>query len=167
MTDLSGDYDLRGFAELDAKLRALPNAVAGELLKDAVRAGGTVIRDEARRRAPRKTGTLVKYLRVRILRGRRGSGVTARIGTSARAFYAMWLELGARPHLIANKQKSGKRVLANSEAGVIYGKVAAHPGVKPRPFLRPALDAKGPEAVRVMGQVLWAGIQRVAGGRAG
>lgn len=43
---------LQGFDELAAKLRAIPSAMRQKVLRNALAAGGRLVRDEARRNAP-------------------------------------------------------------------------------------------------------------------
>jgi hypothetical protein len=58
-----------GGDKLAAELRKLGDDIGGEL-EAAVAAGGHVIRDEASRRAPKKTGTLARSITVKTTRSR-------------------------------------------------------------------------------------------------
>jgi HK97 gp10 family phage protein len=78
-------------------------------------------------------------------------GPSKRVSSKAR-----WMEFGATSHAIAtaltrHMKKFGikkKGVLAS--ASQIFGTHVQHPGVNPKPFMRPALDAAGPDAVNAM-----------------
>lgn len=148
---------LKGFKELNDQLLQLPNRVAGVALERSVHAGAKVIREEARRLAPRhvgsypahrkdrKAGTLKRSIISRTNKKVR-DGITVSIGPSARAWYGRLVELG---HAIVTRRTTGKTQKAKRESAKTAGR-----NVAPRPFLRPALDTKGAEAVKVMGQRL-------------
>lgn len=55
-----------------------------------------------------------------------------------------------------------KAVLADEEAGVIFGMVVEHPGAKRQPFMRPALDTKAQEAIDTVGQSVGRALKRWA-----
>lgn len=146
MTD---SIQLKGFKEMNDQLLTLPNKVAGKALEPSVHAGAKVIRTEARRLAPkhadpyedkarkdRKPGNL-KRLIISRSNKKVKDGITVSIGPSRAAFYGRFIELG--------------------HAKVGGGTVAAIP------FLRPALDAKGREAVQVMGDRLFVEIVKQIG----
>jgi hypothetical protein len=58
-----------------------------------------------------------------------------KLGTNIR--YGLDLELGTKPHTITAKGKALAWKGADGEA--VFAKSVQHPGVKPRPWLRPAL----------------------------
>lgn len=186
------DIDLTGFKELDRKLAELPNAVAGRQLSSGLRAGANVIAADARARVPRgvmgpkrRGGHLADQIVVRIDRkARMRSGMAMGIGFLKDGWYGLLVELGTAAHVIRGHRKAGvsqgrqtvkkrgqqftaienadRGVLADASRGVFFGKTVHHPGAQPKPFLRPALDAKGAEAIRTLGQRLWRGIERLA-----
>lgn len=63
---------------------------------------------------------------------------TIRIGSHSD--HTLVVELGSRPHLIWSH---GPWSLHNHDTGQYFGRVVAHPGTLPQPFLRPALYAAG------------------------
>jgi len=112
--------EFHGLREIDELLKQLPKQVAGRVLTAGLRAGGNVIRAEAKRTAPRradpgakpissssKKGRLPGYLRASIIvRAIREAGTSAKVivGPSRRAFYGRFSEFGtsrqpARPWL--------------------------------------------------------------------
>ena len=188
-------YSVHGFKELERKLLMLGNETAGKALLPALRAGGNVIRDEARRRAPVKTGRLRRSIGVRINK-RLEQGAEAVIRVSRRAWYGRLIEFGAEQHIIEparerrtkqilqrlTRKRSAKReasdiadlalmnldaaagkggLLANVSEGKIYGTRVRHPGVRAKPFLRPAIDVKGQEAINVLRDRLAANIRKL------
>jgi hypothetical protein len=56
--------------------------------------------------------------------------------------YALFVEIGTRPHEIRSK---GPYPLRNRQTGQVFGRVVQHPGTAAQPYLRPALDdIRGP-----------------------
>lgn len=127
--------DFSGLLDISGDLDALSKAENGRVLRNATRSAATVIKDEAVRRAPRRTGKLAKNIVVLTQRTRNGdisSGVhirgrNPRTGNSdnkmktkdsRNAFYWRFVELGT------------------SEMAAI-------------PFIRPAYDARQEEAVKI------------------
>lgn len=54
------DLDFSGLLDISRDLQALSKAENNKVLRDATRAGATVLRDEVKARAPEKTGKLKK-----------------------------------------------------------------------------------------------------------
>lgn len=128
--------EVHGLAELDRALAQLPQEVAGRALQAAVNSAARVIGDEAERLAPVgkeahrvgkgkkarlvQPGNLKRGIRVRKLRGT-DFEAAAVITVSRAAFYAKFVEFGVPEHAIPA-----------------------------RPFLRPAFDTRGAEAIAVL-----------------
>jgi len=70
-------------------------------------------------------------------------GLYVDIGTSARtpdgAPYPLYVEFGTRPHVIRPKRPGGM-LRWEDQTGVHYALKVHHPGTRPQPFMRPALD---------------------------
>lgn len=144
---MSGSVTLKGWDELDAALRKLPNKVAGKALTNAANEGGRVLRDDMRSRVPVKSGNLRR--RIRVVRRQTGveKGVKVSIGVKgAFAWLANILEFGAAPHTIEPTERKKALLLS---VGVVVDKVE-HPGIPPHPFILPAFDTKKDEALRVV-----------------
>jgi hypothetical protein len=62
------------------------------------------------------------------------------------AFVGNFLEYGVKPHEIEPKRKGGLKLAEDVVRGAVH-----HPGFGEMPFMRPALDTKGAEAVAEMG----------------
>lgn len=158
--------EIVGLQGLLSELKAFPQAVTTRVLKGAAATGASVIRKEAILRAPMSTGpieeghpppgTLKKAIyqvrmtqectpvrevfKVDVRRGRRAQSV-GKSGRNLDAFYASWVEFGhyARaPHSLTKTAKAAARA-----AGTVKW-------VSARPFMRPALQAKGEDAIRAM-----------------
>lgn len=135
---------VKGLKELNDFLQQLPARIEANVLRSALRAGANVVKEEVKRRVPVRTGTLRDGIKVST-RSRRGR-VTARVRTTGKhAYIAGWLEFGAAAHRIKAKGK-----------GMFFGgrfaKFVDHPGIQPRPFMRPALDSMAQEAVMAAAQ---------------
>lgn len=136
---MTAEVRVTGLKELNAFLQQLPVKLEANVLRAALRAGANVVKEEAKALVPVDSGTLRDGLKVST-RSRRGR-VTATIRTTGKhAHVAQWLEYGTAAHRIIAKGK-----------GMYFGgawvKAVEHPGVKPKPFMRPALDAKAQDAV--------------------
>lgn len=148
-----------GKAEVKAYIGGIP-AKMQRILGGAARAGAAVISDEIEARTPSdevrealrtKTTTSDGQITVRIdLKPGWGRSV----GT--------WLEYGTSPHFISldDSQRGGKGIgLINRQVtendgngslvigGNFVGQTVFHPGARPFPVFRPALDTKEQEAI--------------------
>ncbi len=128
---------VKGLPELEKVLAELPVKLETKILRGAMRAGATVILNEAKARVPVKSGRLAKTLRIStsVKRG----VVTARVVAGNRkqgVFYAHLVEGGSGPHIIKARRAKYLRLHGN-----VFIKRLAHPGARKNPFLRPALDA--------------------------
>ena len=166
---------VKGLSELNAALQTLPAKIEANVLRSALRAGANVIKDEAKRLVPVsapnsrnkkrygfRAGTLRDSIRVsaRVKNGRVTASVYAggQTKSGAEVYYASWVEFGTAAHAIMAKQANGKNAARrlNRQAkrsgslqigGRFVGSVVMHPGSRPRPFMRPALDGRAQAAV--------------------
>ncbi len=134
------EVKITGLAELDKLLKALPGKVEKNILRGAMRAGAKVFQDRARGLAPVASGKLRESIRVstRAKQGQVWATVTA---GGKRAFYAPMVEFGTARHFIKPKHRQSLFV-----AGLARETVD-HPGARPNPFMRPALDGGQAEAI--------------------
>lgn len=139
MADLQ---NISGLKELQAAIKELPANIAKNVLRGAVNAGATVIREEAKARAPKSEGPAIK-----------GQPMP---GTLKRALYQKQIRekssavlqtffVGVRQGRSAKKTKKGN-LDAWYARFVEFGtrKMAA------RPFMRPAFEAKKEAAVQAI-----------------
>jgi len=146
---------VRGKAEVKRFMAQIPDDLEKKVLRGAARAAGTVVADEAKDRCA--SDRVASGIKVRTKReiGR----VEAKVQTRGRfAYIAPWLEYGTDPHFIsvADDQREGMSVRKVNQAvkagslvigGKFVGETVLHPGARPHPFMAPALDVKGREAV--------------------
>lgn len=156
------DWHISGGAELDRLLQTLPAKLEGNVMRAALAAGARVIMREAKRNAPvgppsstnaQEYGGYQGALRdsVRVTTGRTKTGTVfasvkagGRTKKGADVFYAHIIEFGSRRHLI--RPRAGRLEIG----GKFVGGAVDHPGIRPQPFMRPALDAKLPEALQAI-----------------
>jgi HK97 gp10 family phage protein len=143
---------VKGLAELQKFLDELPAKIERNIMRGALRAGANVIKEEAKQQLASngsvKTGELQRGLKVST-RAKAGT-VTASVKAKGKHQYiAHMIEFtGAAPHVI--NPKKGKAV---TFGGRMF-KAINHPGFKPRPFMRPALDGKAGAALVAVGEAI-------------
>lgn len=172
---------VKGLAELQKFLDQLPAKLEANVMRSAMRAGANVISAHAKANAPignpssegaKKYGGYRGALRdsIRVsTRSRRGQ-VTATVkaggknSKGADVYYVHFLEFGTAAHFISAKVR-GKNVagrlnrMGKKSGGVLniggnlVGSVM-HPGIAPRPFMRPALDARAQDALVAVGEAI-------------
>lgn len=155
---------VKGLKELDAFLSALPKKLETGAYRAGLTAAARVIANEAKLRAPKKTGKLAQAIGLSSSRKNQDGtfSISVRVrgpeekGGNTHAFLGILHEYGVAPHLIASTGKGEGRVsLRTGEAttGVLkigddfVSGVISHPGHAAHPFMRPALDAKWRDAV--------------------
>ena len=138
---------IKGGAELNKFLQQLPAKIEQSVLRGALRAGANVVMAEAKANVPVASGQLRDGLKVSTS-SRRGR-VTAKVkATGKHAHIAPWLEYGTAAHKIVAKSKKGLFF------GGLFVKGVQHPGARPKPFLRPALDGRAQDAVVAAAQYM-------------
>lgn len=142
---------IKGGKELDKLLQRLPVEVETKILRNGLAAGAAVIRDEARALAPIKSGRLRRAIKTSRNTNKNEGMVIAKVKLDRRyAFIGRFIEYGVAAHQIF--VRDGKKGLVID--GVNVGKQVWHPGHAPRPFLRPALDARAGDAVKAVAEYL-------------
>lgn len=131
---MSNETTVTGGRELADLLASLAPNLEKNIMRAALRAGGAVLRKEARDRVPRDGGDLFRSIRITGRATREGVQVSVKAG-NAIAYYAHMVEFGTRPHKITAKPGSALDVAGNPLRSV------EHRGARPRPFMRPAAEA--------------------------
>lgn len=94
-----------------------------ELEREMVRAFGLAVRDEARREAPVKTGTLRKSI------------VLDKGRVLAKAPHGLYVHEGTKPHVI-RARRAPVLAFRGRDGQMVFRRSVNHPGNKPNPFLR-------------------------------
>lgn len=145
---------VKGLAELQAFLDQLPAKMEANIMRAAMNAGAKVVLDEVKASAPVKTGLLKAGFSNRKNRKAISSGIrkgVVMVSIKARGkhgYLAKWIEYGTAAHFI--KPKRAKSLFF---AGLMRDGVD-HPGARPKPFMRPALDTKAQEALLAVGEAI-------------
>lgn len=97
------------------------------------------VTERARREAPARTGALRNSIQ--------GEPVTLvgdkiRSGVRAQAEYGIFVHEGTKPHPIVARRAKALRFEMNGM--IVYAKSVYHPGTKPNPFFRRALNSEAP-----------------------
>jgi HK97 gp10 family phage protein len=131
---------LKGGADLQKFLDSLPADVEKNVMRGGLRAGAKVLKDEAVEFVPVNTGDLKNSLKIKTSSGNGIVRARVVIGNKM-AFYAHFIEFGTKPHVI--KAAANKLLVF----GNFIGRSVLHKGVKPKPFLRNALDSGAASAL--------------------
>jgi len=159
---VSKAFPVTGGKDIAAALTALGKKIESQAVRSGLTAAAAVIRDEARTRAPKKTGKMAKSIKTGSSRKNQDGSysVTVRLG-GEHAFIGFFREYGVAAHLIARtgakegrvavkKAAEGKGKITNRAMKIgdqFVSGIIHHPGHAAHPFMRPALDAKAGEAV--------------------
>lgn len=134
------EIHVKGLAELQKLLGDLAPKLEANVLRSALRQGANVIKEEAQRISPVKSGKLRDSLKVgtRLKRG------VATASVKSKVRYAALVEFGTKAHVIA--ARNGALALGGG-----FARAVRHPGARARPFLRPAFDSQARAAVIAVG----------------
>lgn len=155
---------VRGLKELNGFLAAFPKKLQNGAYRSGIRAAGNVIKEEAKLRAPKRTGKMARAITTGSPRVNQDGTVSVRVYVDERkpnGFLGYFHEYGVSPHLIASTGKGEGQVAVRAASegrgtvsnGVLkigedfVSGIISHPGHVANPFMRPALDAKYREAV--------------------
>lgn len=147
---------VRGREQVRRFMQQLPEQIEKRLLRGAARAAIDVVADEARLRV---TSDLVRDAIKTSVKKREGTIVAkANVDGQWPNSVGIWLEYGTEPHAISvDLEASGGRTAGRLNrlnkqgslviGGQFVGATVMHPGSRPYPFMRPALDNKESEAM--------------------
>ena len=157
---------IAGLVDLKSLLATLPAKIETNILRGAMRAGAGVIAEEAKtliRSKPGRPGDTSPVRDSIKFSARSEPGlVTAKVQAKGPGAYkAPWLEFGTAAHFITvdgsvSDGLTVKRINRKAREGSLVinghfvGKTVHHPGAKPHPFMRPAVDNKQGEAIEAI-----------------
>jgi len=167
-TTLKNTMHIKGLAELGKFMQELPQKIERNVLRAALSAGAQVVKEAAKANCPvgetssknkriygGYAGALKKSIRVGSKINLRKGQVVAyvRAGGKSRkstadTYYAHIIEYGAVGHRIGSK-KYNNRLYIEKYGRWVQGPVN-HPGMKGKPYMRPALDAESERAILVI-----------------
>lgn len=128
---MSTEIKLKGFEAIEAMFNRLPDDIAGDTAKRALKDGANVVLEEAQNLVPEgDTGKLADSLSIKFVKGSLPTyRVYAKRSKGMGGWHANLVEYGTAPHMIGN---------------------IAHPGMAPKPFMRPALLTKKDETLKAV-----------------
>lgn len=140
--------NVKGLSELEKFMDQLPIKVERNVARGAVRAGMNVVKPVAQANVHSVSGKLALGLKI-TTRSKGGMVVAKLKATGPHASIAHLIEFtGAKAHLISAATKKALSIGGQAFASV------HHPGFKPRPFMRPALDTEASAAVVAVGNYI-------------
>jgi HK97 gp10 family phage protein len=146
------NVDILGGKELAKMLNELPLKIERNIMRAALRAGASVIAAEARRNVPTDSQELKRSIRTSSNSKRGMVEANAVVGNrkTKKGWYATFVEFGTAPHVI--KAGKNKPVLSFRDRNGVWRRALEvnHSGAQAKPFMRPAHDTKGEEAVKTV-----------------
>jgi HK97 gp10 family phage protein len=150
---------ISGLRELDAMMKALPAKIERNVMRGAIRAGQKVIHDAAkgnlRANGSVDSGELERSVRIRFKRkSERFGWIRAYVmAGNEKAYYAHFVEYGTASYYSGNGRSTRKpyeitpKVAGSLFLGGIFRESVEHPGIRPKPFMRPAVDNNSDAAI--------------------
>ncbi len=159
---MSEQVKIDGLDGLLRSLREAPKAIQGRAVQAGMRKGGNVIRDDAKRRAPKESGFMASQIVTRRANSR--SRQRAGVGQGGE-YFTVGVKTGRRRKYANTKRnrRRGRVGRVYEEAGWAYYWRFVEFGTKKMrasPFLTPAGEAKGPEAAQVIINETWAALDK-------
>ena len=155
-----------GLKELNSLLQKLPANIERNLMRGAMRAGQKVLADATksnlRSNGSVDTGELEKSVRVRFKRSSERFGWIRSfvIVGNKKAYYPHWVEYGTATYYTGNgRTVGGAYNIAPKTAdslflGGSFAESVMHPGMRPKPFIRPAVDNNADNAINQVAEYL-------------
>ncbi len=150
-----------GFDDAAEKLESLPDKIERKIGIKAIRAGAWLIINAARQNLQRlgavKTGNLRKSIGLKTKKAKThliGVTIGARIDGEHSGQHAHLVEFGTSPHVIRSRKLM-------SDGSTVYGHIVTHPGSRPKPFLRPAIDTNEDAVLLKVGSVVKSEIEQL------
>lgn len=138
---------VKGLSDLQKFMDTLAPKVEANIMRGALRAGMSTVKPIAQSNIHSVSGELAKGLKIGTRR--RGHTVIANLkATGPHRSIAQLVEFGTRAHNIAARA-TGWLSFMN-----VFRKEVAHPGARPHPFLRVALDSEANRATVAVGEYI-------------
>jgi len=138
------EMELKGFEDIELALKSLPLKLKTSIVRGAIKKSATVVLKEIRKNAPQDSGAMATRFKLKKLKAKKDNKIFYTIVNLDYGHIATFLEYGtyAKRDIPLNKKTkySGKRAVRRNKI------IAKGLGIDPKPFMRPALDAKSGEA---------------------
>ncbi len=153
---MANEIKIEGLAELNKMLQLLPSKIEKNIIRGGLRAGAAVFQEKARANIPAQMLALKRSIRIKT--NSRSGRVSATVVAGNRdAYYAHWIEYGTASYYTGKGRTVGQPYAIRPRGGAaalafnnIFTGSVIHPGVRPRPYMRPAVDAGTQEALSAM-----------------
>lgn len=143
--------NISGGKQLAQFLQQLPLNIERNIMRAALRSGARVIADEAKKNVPVQYGELKASIRTGSNRKKGGVEAYARAGNK-KAYYYRFVEYGTAAHIIKAGKNKQMLIFTARDGRKVETLQVNHPGAVAKPYMRPALDSKGNEAVQAVAQ---------------
>lgn len=155
-----------GLRELDLMMKQLPAKIEKNIMRGALRAGQNIFAKAAksnlRQNGSVDTGELEKSIRVRFKRQSERFGFIRSyvMAGNAKAYYAHWVEYGTATYYTGSGRTVGgayeitPKVAGSLFLGGLLRDSVMHPGIRPKPFMRPAVDENFDAAINQVAEYL-------------
>jgi HK97 gp10 family phage protein len=159
---ITSESQVVGLSELKKQMQALPAKVEGNIMRSALTAALKVIQKEALANVPQKSGALRNSIKIKFDRksAKRGFVQVDLTAGDSKAYYAHMVEYGTASFYTGKGSSVGKAyTIAPKSKNFLsfFGqpiKEVIHPGSKPKPFMRPAVDSSTGQALKVMSEYI-------------
>lgn len=145
--------NINGYSALARALREFPDKVEKKMLRSALNKGAIIVREEAKTQLASNGSVKSGKLRMGLKTTTRATSkgiVTAKVrATGEHAYLDRWIEYGTAAHKIAAK---AAKTLASGQGW--FRDMVQHPGSRPKPFLRPAIERSAPAVLVAVGDHL-------------
>lgn len=173
---MTATLKIKGLSELQKYLDQLPAKMEANIMRGALRAGLKPVAEAARNNVNHVSGDLARSVRItsRINKKEGKTVASVKAGATKRfpgPYYAHFVEYGTRAHFISVPENEkivyrtrrgdtrtesmttvNRRVLKIGSNFI--GPTVRHPGAKPRPYMRPAMDTQASNAVVHAGEYI-------------
>lgn len=156
------EIKIEGLADLHKALQDLPGKIEGNIMRGALRAGQKVFQQAAQQAVPVEHGDLRKSIKIKF-KGKSQKYGWVRMHLQAgdkTAWYAHLIEFGTASYYTGKGRTVGKpyKIKPKKAKGLFFGGIqraeVIHPGIHPKPFMRPALDANQSRALEATAEYI-------------
>lgn len=167
----TSNIEITGLSDLYAQLQQLSGKIESNVMRGALRAGLQVVRTAAINNVPVQDGDLRDSIRISARRRSMKYGWVRMhlVAGNDVAYYANMVEFGTAQHIIRAKERPTRKTRRGTVKGLsiktmnkmlnsgslkiggrYVGASVLHPGARPAPFMRPAIDGSQQQALEAM-----------------
>lgn len=152
---MATETGVSGLSDLYKLLQTLPAVAEGNVMRGGLRAGLRVIQKEAQALVAIDEQDLRNSLRIRLLRRsvKRGWVRMQLVAGGRSAPNSHWVEYGTASYYAGKGRSVGRpyKIKPKKAGALLFGgkvrEVVTHPGARPKPYMRPAIDRRQADAI--------------------